>query len=67
MLVTELEQEIEQLTKERELFRDNYKELLGEAKNLYTYDPNNFRKTEDVYFKEEIEFLASISKDKKTP
>ena len=36
---------------------EKFKDLLDDSKYLYQYDPNNFRKTEDEYFKSEIEFL----------
>lgn len=42
-----------------------FEELLIEAKNIYSsYAPNNFRKTADEYFKEEIETLQKIKESR---
>lgn len=41
--------------------RAAFGELLIEAMNLYSYYPNNFRKTTEEYFKEEIELQKKLS------
>lgn len=40
-----------------------YEDLLNDAKDLYQYYPNAFRKTTDKYFAEEIEILKKIIKE----
>lgn len=48
---------VSELEAEKSELIENFKDLLDDSKYLYQYDPNNFRKTEDEYFKSEIEFL----------
>lgn len=55
-----LNYQIEQLTKERELFIGNYKQLFEEAVALYYYYPNKHRKTESEYFREEGKYLHDL-------
>jgi len=40
---------------------ESYKDLLIEAKHLYSYYPNNFRKTVDEYFSEEMKIKDKLS------
>lgn len=57
----EVESVIKELEQQKVELMEAFTELLQDAMYLYQYDPNNFRKTQNEYFKIELDLLKKYS------